>query len=73
MSDKETMIVAQQAETHVYAGDTGYIVIKQIDYPDGESFIFIDPQNAEAITAAIKAAIPKAREFREEWRAEEGE
>lgn len=67
MNDKRDMIVAHQAETYVYVGDTGYIVVKQSGYPDEDSVILIDPQNAEAIADAIKSYVKDAEKARLEW------
>lgn len=70
MNDRGAMIVAWQAETHVYAGDTGYVVIKQVNEMEDDSVILIDPQNVEAIIEAMRAAVPHAVEYRKEWREE---
>lgn len=67
MSSKETMIVAWQAETHVYAGNTGYVVIMQKDEMGEESTIFLDPQNVAAVIDALRVAAPRAVEFRASW------
>lgn len=72
-NDKETMIVASQEETHVYAGDTGYVVIKQKKEMENDAVIFIDPQNVKAIIDALQAALPKAIQFRTEWLQEDAE
>lgn len=71
MTDKRDMIVAHQAETYVYVGDTGYIVVKQKNYPDDDSVILIDPQNADVIADAIKAYKKDAEKIRIDWLREE--
>jgi uncharacterized protein YpmB len=68
---RRSMIVAQQDETHVYAGDTGYIVIAQTDEYGEESFVFIDPMHAEAICNAILSKVDIAEQNRKEWIEEE--
>lgn len=73
MKDKETMIVAWQGETHVYAGDTGYVVIRQKQEMEDDSVVLLDPQNVEAVIEALRAAVPQAAQFRAEWRQGEGE
>jgi hypothetical protein len=71
MTDKGSMIVAHQAETYVYVGDTGYIVVKQTNYGEDDSVILIDPQNAVAIADAIKGYVKAAEQARLEWQQEE--
>ena len=73
MNEKGSIIVAHQAETRVYVGDTGYIVIKQNNYPEDDSVILIDPQNAEAVADAIKGYVKAAEAARIDWLQEEGE
>ena len=70
-NNKETMIVAAQDETHVYAGDTGFVVIKQVGSMDGDAVIFLDPQNVAAVIEALKEAVPQAIRYRTEWMQED--
>lgn len=60
----------EQLETEVYPGDTGYVIIKQMNVMDDDDVISIAPQNIDAIIEALKAAKEKAIQFRQEWIAE---
>lgn len=68
---KGDMIVAQQDETYVYVGDTGYIVVRQAHAMDEDSVILIDPQNGAAIADAIKGYVEAAHKARMGWVMEE--
>lgn len=70
MTDRRSLIVPQQDETHVYAGDTGYVVIKQVDCNGDETFVFINPGHVEAVCAAMKSAVADAEKYRAEWKEE---
>lgn len=70
MNNREHVIVAQQDEIEVYAGDTGFIIIKQSHELEEADLIFIAPIHAEAIAKAVLAAKENAEQFRKEWIAE---
>lgn len=70
---REHIIVAQQPETQVYAGDTGYIVIKQTNWPEEPVVVVLDSIHAEAVAKAILACAADAAEFRMEWMTEGGD
>lgn len=72
-TDKRNMVVAHQSQTYVYVGDTGYIVIKQENYPEDDVAILIDPQNADAIADAIKGYVKQAEQARLDWIQEDEE
>lgn len=57
----------EQLETEVYPGDTGYIIIKQINSMEDDDVISIAPQNVDSIIEALKEAKEKAIQFRKEW------
>lgn len=70
MSDRGHIIVPQQDQIEVYAGDTGYIVIKQTSAMDPDAVIWMTPAYAEAMCKAIMGAKFDAEQYREEWTAE---
>jgi hypothetical protein len=67
MNIREVIVVAHQSEIQVYAGDTGYVVIKQVNEMEDDDLIFIDPLHVDAICEALQAAKKDAVEFRAEW------
>ena len=56
---REHIIVAQQPETQVYPGETGYIVIKQTNWPEDPSVIVLDSIHAQVVANAILACAEK--------------
>jgi len=67
---REHIIVAEQQQIEVYAGDSGYIVIKQSGGMEPDSLVYIDPMHAGKVADAILAAGARAEQFRQEWLAE---
>lgn len=70
MTDRGHIIVPQQDQIEVYAGDTGYIVIKQTSAMDPDAVIWMTPAHAEAMCKAIMEAKFAAEQYRAEWIAE---
>lgn len=67
---REHIVVAEQQQIEVYAGDSGYIVIKQSGGMEPVSLVYIDPMHAGKVADAILAASTNAEQFRQEWIAE---
>jgi len=68
MSDRRSIVLANQPETKVYTGETGQIVIKQEDWEQNDMVIFIDWVHARTICEAIMAEAEIARAAQQEWR-----
>lgn len=64
---REDIVVSHQTEIQVYVGDTGYIVIKQVDWPEDDVCICIDPKNVKAVADAMTALVQEASLTRKEW------
>ena len=64
---RDTIVVAAQEETHVYVGDTGYIVIRQKDVHGEDVLVFLTPGVIEFVANKMIELIPLATEAREEW------
>lgn len=65
---RDTIIVAAQEETHVYVGESGYIVIRQKDPYGDEVLMYFTAEAAQAVAAELVALIPISIETRSEWR-----
>ena len=65
------VVLMDQSETKIYAGDTGYIVIKQQDWQGNDQTILIDPVHAKTICDAIMDEKARAEELFKEWKNED--
>lgn len=68
MSNRGSIVLANQPETRIYTGETGQIVIKQEDWQEQTMIIIIDPVHAETVCKAIMAEVEIAKATQQEWR-----
>lgn len=57
--DKDAIVLHEQPATAVYINGDSFIVIRQNNWPDDDSYIVIDPQNAALLACVLDE---KARE-----------
>jgi hypothetical protein len=68
---REDIVVQNQPQIEVYIGETGLIVIKQVDWPADDVAVTFDPMHAEAICKAIMANVEDAKAAQNEWKEED--